>query len=314
MNWKVLDNDVGGYSAYIPKEKNSAIGAAALGAGISVLGSLLSSSAQNSANASMDRETREWQEKMWSRNNEYNTPLNQRKRLEAAGINPALAFQNGNTGVASSTPSAVQHTPADYSSIGAGFSQAGQMILQAQNVAAQNELLKSQAEAQKIDNASLHLRRLAEWEKLKAEQKKLGADSSWIDWQEKRDMAMFDAIQKKNYSEIQNLESQTLLNNVQARLGMDTNSREWQKLAPTLRQLESIANSNNSAALLNKRNANIIPRLSDAQLEQISNAYVDEKLKNASAEEIAGFKFSGTTIQEMKSAVKNWLKGAMFGN
>ena len=194
MNWKVLDNDVGGYSAYIPKEKNSAIGAAALGAGISVLGSLLSSSAQNSANASMDRETREWQEKMWSRNNEYNTPLNQRKRLEAAGINPALAFQNGNTGVASSTPSAVQHTPADYSSIGAGFSQAGQMILQAQNVAAQNELLKSQAEAQKIDNASLHLRRLAEWEKLKAEQKKLGADSSWIDWQEKRDMAMFETL------------------------------------------------------------------------------------------------------------------------
>ena len=187
MNWKVLDNDVGGNSAYIPKEKRNPIAAAAIGAGISAIGGMLASSSQNSANASMDRETRQWQESMWHKNNEYNTPLNQRKRLEEAGINPALAFQNGNTGVASSAPNAINHTPVDYSALGAGLSQAGAMVLQAQNVEAQNELLKSQSEAQRIENQSLHLRRIAEWQKLKEEAKKVGEDSSWINWQETRD-------------------------------------------------------------------------------------------------------------------------------
>lgn len=243
MNWKVLDNDVGGNSAYIPKEKRSAIAAAALGAGISALGGLLSSSAQNSANASMDRETRAWQENMWYKNNEYNTPVNQRKRLEEAGINPALAFQNGNTGVASSAPSAVNHTPADYSALGAGFSQAAMQLMQGQQVAAQTDLLKSQAEAQKIDNQTLHVRRLAEWQKLKEDARKTGSDTKWIDWQIDKDMAMYDAFRKKEYALIHNLETQSELNNALTSLNVGRNDREQKQLSSAIRQLEAAANA-----------------------------------------------------------------------
>lgn len=52
-----------------------------------------------------DRKAREWQEEMWNKQNEYNLPVNQRKRLEDAGINPNLAFgSSASSGLASSPP------------------------------------------------------------------------------------------------------------------------------------------------------------------------------------------------------------------
>lgn len=49
----------------------------------------------------------EWSLEQWNRETEYNTPANQKARLLAAGINPALAMQgNGNLGMASSAPTA----------------------------------------------------------------------------------------------------------------------------------------------------------------------------------------------------------------
>jgi len=42
-------------------------------------------------------------EKMWNKQNEYNTPFNQAQRLKAAGLNPYLAMQNeGSIGLAQS--------------------------------------------------------------------------------------------------------------------------------------------------------------------------------------------------------------------
>ncbi|QCS36412.1 minor capsid protein [Capybara microvirus Cap3_SP_347] len=63
---------------------------------------LFGSSYQNSANTVLNRETRDWQtserlaqqefsESMWSKNNEYNSPSNQRNLLTQAGYNPLLS-------------------------------------------------------------------------------------------------------------------------------------------------------------------------------------------------------------------------------
>lgn len=182
-----------------------------IGAGISALGGLLSSQATNAANASLDEETRKWQEKMWEKNNEYNTPVNQRRRLEAAGINPALAFANGNTGVASSAPSAVQHTPADYSALGSGLSQAGAMALQAQNYEANNELLASQAEGNRIDNLTRLQKNIAEIDNLIADAKQKGANTSFLEWQKDQSMMLYDALYKRNYAEVENIRMDTEL-------------------------------------------------------------------------------------------------------
>ena len=187
------------------------------GAGLSLLGGLASSSMQNSANASMDEETRKWQEKMWKKNNEYNSPLAQRRRLEMAGINPALAFQNGNTGVASSTPSAVQHTPADYSALGSGISQLGSSVVQASQADANIELLNSQAEANRIDNLTRLSKNLAEIDNMIADAKQKGANTSYLEWQRDQSMALFDAISKKSYAEVENLRRDSLLKGQQIR-------------------------------------------------------------------------------------------------
>ena len=211
----------------------SAILGAAIGAGISALGGLLSSSATNSANASMDAATREWQEKMWNKNNLYNTPLNQRKRLEEAGINPALAFANGNIGVASSAPNAVNHTPVDYSALGSGLSSAGAMVLQASQIKAQNDLTRSQAEAQKLQNQYITAEKIAEIDKLIEEKKKIGADTSYLEWMRDRSMNLYDMESKKAYNDI-------LLSQAQAR--REAAQAYLFEIDGKLRHLQNVAN------------------------------------------------------------------------
>ena len=57
----------------------------------------------NEFNERMMREQMAWSEGMWNKQNQYNTPGNQRARLEAAGFNPYMMMQGGNnTGVAAS--------------------------------------------------------------------------------------------------------------------------------------------------------------------------------------------------------------------
>lgn len=59
-----------------------------------------------------DRAARQWQEEIWNKQNEYNLPINQRKRLEQAGINPNLAFGSSASAMGSSMPSSpTQHVP-----------------------------------------------------------------------------------------------------------------------------------------------------------------------------------------------------------
>lgn len=60
----------------------------------------------NASNARQNRENREWQEKMWRMNNEYNTPTNQMARFKEAGLNPHLIY--GQAGYNASTPSLPQ--------------------------------------------------------------------------------------------------------------------------------------------------------------------------------------------------------------
>lgn len=78
------------------------------------IASLIGQSSANSANASLNRETRDWQsqenainrnwsESMWNKENLYNTPSAQRARLEEAGYNPFIDASQG-VGSTASTP------------------------------------------------------------------------------------------------------------------------------------------------------------------------------------------------------------------
>ena len=118
-------------------------GSAVIAAGTNILGNLFGISNQSSVNRQnlkIMREQQAWQEKMWNKQNEYNTPENQLSLYEDAGYNPLTALNamsgNSSAGSVGSVQSA-QMQAADFS----GISQSGQAIA---NAMLQKDLIQSQ--------------------------------------------------------------------------------------------------------------------------------------------------------------------------
>lgn len=65
----------------------------------------------NAANASINRQNILFNKEMWEREQEYNSPVNQMRRLIQAGINPAEAYSNGVQNTVGSAPSAPTPIP-----------------------------------------------------------------------------------------------------------------------------------------------------------------------------------------------------------
>lgn len=64
--------------------------------------------ATNQTNLELQARQNAWNLEQWNRNNEYNTPLNQIKRLKEAGLNPNLMYGQGTTGNSSSPAQGTQ--------------------------------------------------------------------------------------------------------------------------------------------------------------------------------------------------------------
>lgn len=161
-----------------PLAAHSALSAGAIAGAGSLIGSLFSSSGSryaarkqlqavretNAANLQIAQQNNAFNERMWNLQNEYNTPENQRARLEAAGINPYLMLDGSSTGVAQSSPTAdqsgTQVAPDVGSTIAGGYQSMGNSIASAASQIAQmsfqNDLqnanvAKTTAEAQNSD-------------------------------------------------------------------------------------------------------------------------------------------------------------------
>lgn len=106
----------------------------------------------------------------WKRMNDYNSPVNQMKRLREAGLNPALVYGSGNVTGNSSASLAPASLPVfngsskkDYSQLGSAV---GKFFLSRQMESAQNQnkIEKANEEAIKLDNdyklGKLELQRL----------------------------------------------------------------------------------------------------------------------------------------------------------
>lgn len=73
----------------------------AVSAGSGLLGSIIA----GAYNRHRQRESQEWAEKMYQKQNDYNLPINQVARLKEAGINPNLAFGSAASAMGSNVPS-----------------------------------------------------------------------------------------------------------------------------------------------------------------------------------------------------------------
>lgn len=148
-----------------------------ISAASSLLGGLINSNSQSSANQTNLRAVREtnkanaelarynWQQQkeMWDLNNYYNTPLSQMNRLRDAGLNPHLVYGNGSVGNTSGnvptpqlpTMQAPRVEPVNY---GNAISSAGQSYLTAleymnrrESTLHDNALKDSQAAAKRAE-------------------------------------------------------------------------------------------------------------------------------------------------------------------
>lgn len=84
---------------------------AAIGVGASVVGGMMSEDSNKRSQrrafqyqSALNTQQNNFTERMWNANNAYNTPLNQASRLAAAGLNPQVANDKGQTTTGTSTP------------------------------------------------------------------------------------------------------------------------------------------------------------------------------------------------------------------
>ena len=126
---------------------------AGVNAGASLLGGVFGYFGQKSANqAALQRmrEQNDFVERMWNKGNEYNTPYEQRKRYEAAGINPYLALGNIQAGNAQGSVSPAPPAPVGNAGafLGAGISGGANAAV---NTYLQNQLISSQVQKNLAD-------------------------------------------------------------------------------------------------------------------------------------------------------------------
>lgn len=115
----------------------------------------------NRNNARINRENNEANYRLWMANNEYNTPLQQRRRLEAAGFNPNLMYGSvspGNSAAPAQSQASYEQAP-QVGDLGAVFSNAYQTYRD-------QKLLEKQLENQELVNQGQEILNKQESKKL----------------------------------------------------------------------------------------------------------------------------------------------------
>lgn len=141
------------------------LGAAAIG-GIAAGASALASTGANIYGGAVknrkqrkwaeEQATLEWQRKYraWEAMNEYNHPAAQKERLQQAGLNPALMYQQGNPGNASTMPQVTEQKTGGYEWQGMDLGSAMSAFLMARKTQAETDNLRKIGEGIDLANAN----------------------------------------------------------------------------------------------------------------------------------------------------------------
>lgn len=164
----------------------SAIGAAAILGGASLLSGLFGVNSQKSANAQnykIFKEQMQYDKWKFQEEQRYNSQYNQMMQLRRAGLNPALVNGNSSSISAGSTPSANPMNPVDYSSfLNAGSAAAG-ALSSASLQEKQGSNIDSQTALNEIDAQTKGIKNYWELAVLGRQFRKLGWDSKILEKQ-----------------------------------------------------------------------------------------------------------------------------------
>lgn len=135
---------------------------AVIGAGIGAVSSLASdlfgshsASKANATNIQLAREANAFQEKMWNKSNEWNSPVNMIEQYRKAGINPAFIYgslQGNSSALGAVTPSV---SPYQYSGVAHAGDQIAQGSLAFQQLKLQQKQVRNDTERVDIEHAQM---------------------------------------------------------------------------------------------------------------------------------------------------------------
>lgn len=213
------------------------------------------------ANKELQQNQLAWNYQMWQLNNDYNLPVNQVKRLKAAGLNPALMYGNvGSSGTSSSpaqsvNPVQVQPKIASFSGISDTLGQVFDRLLQ-QKIAESN-IAKNSADSTKA---------LADAAEASANAKRAGADTDRINYEINKLLPTLVGLNESNIS-LNSLKGNLLTKQVEeskARVSeisskIELNSQQRLLLEKQLSWYDKVQSTNiyvdTLNAISNKRNA-----------------------------------------------------------
>lgn len=120
-------------------------------------------------NAEEAQKNRDFQKKMFDETNEWNSAYSQRKRLEAAGLNPYLMLDGGSAGIAQSVSgdsasysSMPDFSPPDLSPVSHGLSSSGDIISDFAMKRAEIRARNAKSNIDEIDGITRGIRNLSE--------------------------------------------------------------------------------------------------------------------------------------------------------
>lgn len=235
-----------------------------------------------------------WSEKMWQKENAYNTPAMQVQRLKDAGINPYFALgqitpsmQNGfPSSPSGGAPAALPAQPVDYGSLGRGIADAVSQYYNMRNMQALNRKTEAEAQSQEIHNKYLDLRNMLDLLKLKEDKSLTYTQNKYLseqyyqlseqhEWNNVRNQAEANqAVHMARVAEEQ-IENQQLQNAV---LKFDIKIQPY-KLGLLQNQIKEVASSvaaNLASANASNKQALLNEALED-QARNLTNKYIQEK-------------------------------------
>lgn len=184
---------------------------------------------------------REWQEKMWHMQNDYNKPSAQKQRLIDAKLNPSLMYQTAPQNVSEQVQSPNYFNPMG-EAIGKAGENMGQLLLQAHNASVQNDNIRADT-AMKLQEVKFRESNNPQ----RLESGKLENEGKTLENQLRQ-------IEKTHKDEYMRLQNKGLRLNTE-KLGkeisfMDTNQKlHVKEILAKIRQMDSSTNLNHKQAI-----------------------------------------------------------------
>lgn len=290
------------------------LGAAGIGAAGSLLGGLLGTSSQKSANSTnlqIARETNQmnrelfnqqlaWQEDMWNKTNAYNDPSHQVELLQRAGINPAAVYGNGSTSPASmpSVPSAPQMQGATVNPV--DYSYLGNVVDNGVNAYLNNQILNNTIDKTAADAQIAKVQAEFDAKSLQDRLIRTANDASKSEFERETARMELKFLTTTFDQRVMQSEQLTKINKLQ--MDETFNRIQESKLRQTAQQIANEFAPQANAAQLKQYQASISQMYAAARASDASaaNQYAQEALNNLSAE---GVKIDNRTRERCQNAL-----------